>query len=176
MLLAISTASRCSELAFLNIDHMVHLPNGIRFNLAKHKKNKKGNCLPGTVFFPSIPSNPILCPVKCLDCYINRTSSHREKDQFLLRSFIKPFGKVTPTSISRWLTQIIILSGGPVLKKSHKGHSVRGVATSYGLDRGLSVNDIINAGDWKQDGVFFKYYYNPTSEGKLGKAILELNK
>ena len=174
MLLALSSASRCSELAHLDVNKMKYLPNGAKFQLVNHKKNKKAKCLPGEIFFPSIPAEPKLCPVSCLSTYIARTKSHRNKDSDLFRSFIKPFGKVTPTTVSRWLTQVIILAGGPVLKKKLKGHSVRGAATSVALDKGLSIKDIIKAGDWKQDSVFFKHYYHPSDIEKFGKTVLSV--
>ena len=130
--------------------------------------------LHANIFFPSISEETNLCPVRCLQAYMEKTKQHREKDSLLFRSIIKPYGRISPTTISRWLTQSIILAGGPVLRKKLKGHSVRGAATSLALDKGLSVKDIIRAGDWKQDSVFFKHYYHPTREEKFGKTVLSV--
>lgn len=173
MLLALSSASRCSELAYLDINYMFQLPNGIKFNLNVHKKNRNSAILPGVVFFPSNPEDKILCPVDCLKEYIDRTKLMRKNDSRLIRGIIKPHDKITPPTISRWLTKIIAMSGGPQLNpKTRIGHSVRGAATSKGRDSGLSTADILKAGEWKSESVFRKHYYQQNFTPAFGKSVL----
>ena len=50
MLLALASGGRCSELVHLDAQHMQRLPEGVSFQLTKHKKNQKSGVFPGTLF------------------------------------------------------------------------------------------------------------------------------
>ena len=175
MLLALSSASRCSELAYLETSNMKILPDGIKFTLTRHKKNRNSSIMPGLVFFPIYKNNSDLCPVECLKCYIQRTRHLRSKENRLFRGLIKPYAPISPATVSRYLTQVIVLSGGPHLKEHCRlGHSVRSLATSKGKNKGLSTADILRAGEWKHESVFSNHYYHQEFLPQFGNTVLGL--
>ena len=57
-----------------------------------------------------------LCVVNRLTEYIKRTESLRGDNTSLFISYLKPFGCVTTSTISRWLRNVMFLSGIDVTK------------------------------------------------------------
>lgn len=173
MLMSLSAASRCSEMAYLDLQHASFNPEGIEFLLTRHKKNQKNSTLPGKIFISKIELKSI-CPVLCLEEYINRTSDARNKgsSNLVFRSISHPEAGVTPRTISRWLTSCIQESGFKV--DNLIGHSVRSKSVSKANFKGMSTRDIIRAVGWKSNSCFFKYYLNPLPHQELGKKVLTL--
>ena len=111
--MALRSASRCSELAYLDTSSMKCLPDGIKFTLTRHK-NREPLHQAWACFFPIYKENPDLCTVQCLKCYIQKTKYLKTKENRLFRGLIKPFFDPTsPATISRNLTKAVDLSGGP---------------------------------------------------------------
>ena len=73
---------------------------------------EKGESPPSLKIY-AFPSDKALCVVAALDCYIERTSIWREKNQNsqLLFSFIKPHNAVAKSTVAGWVKQILIMSG-----------------------------------------------------------------
>ena len=80
MLMALASGSRCGDLASLDSKFMVWLPQGVRFLLQKHKKNRRSSFYPGKIDIPSNPDNMKLCPCACLRVYLARTKVLRESE------------------------------------------------------------------------------------------------
>ena len=175
MLLSLVSASRCSELSYLDVTNMTNLPDGIRFCLTKHKKNRSAAVMPGTLFFAKNTKMPNLCPVKCLQDYITRREiTGQSMAGTLIRSYIKPFGPVTSSTISRWLSMVIKMTCF-INQNNTIGHSVRGKAASKAMFFGLSSQEIMSVAEWKTNSVFQKFYYFPTAHGKFGRAVLNVD-
>ena len=87
----------------------------------KHSKHGKNNPL---MEFHEFEENLKLCPVKCLDEYINRTEQTRKdiNTLSLFISMVKPFHPVTSQPISRW-----ILASSGIDTKRFKAHAQKGV-------------------------------------------------
>ena len=77
-----------------------------------HKSWRKGESPPSLKIY-AFPSDKALCVVAALDCYIERSSIWREKNQTsqLLVSFIKPHNAVAKSTVAGWVKQILIMSG-----------------------------------------------------------------
>ena len=173
MLLALTSASRCGELSSLDVDHMTTLPDGVRFTLTKHRKNRRSSVMPGMLFFPAISDNPALCPCVCLKAYVDRTRPLRQKEHgVLFRSYIKPYEPVSSATISRWLTEVIKLSGTDLGLGSSLGHSVRGKSASKAKYLGLSTAQIMATAEWRSQSVFKHHYYHPQFNPNFGKLVL----
>lgn len=175
MLMSLSVASRCSELAYLDLSHAFPNPSGIEFLLTRHKKNRKHSALPGKLFVPKIELAGI-CPVQCLNHYIERTKDARSANassNLVFRSLSNPESGVTPKTISRWLTSCIQESGF-TSDNSTIGHSVRSKAVTKASLKGMSTQDIINAVGWKNDSCFHKFYFKPEQTTNLGSKVLTL--
>lgn len=172
MLLALSSSSRCSEIANINANGKRYIPGGIQFPLLKHKKNRKASVLPGTVFFPHIKDKK-LCPATCLEYYLSKTGSINRSDGALIRTTIKPHKAATSMTISRWLTEIICSSGQQFpTKYIRRGHTTRGQAATKAKKLGLTSEQILNAGEWKSENVFTKHYLFK-HQPEFGRTVLE---
>ena len=154
MLMALSNASRCSELCGLDIERMRFNETGVTFSLGRLTKTSK----PGqskSLFYPVLASDKEVCPVFTLKEYLKRTEDRKESKLFL--SYIRPYKPVLPCSLARWLKEILTEAG----YSDFKAHSSRGAAVSAAFVQGMSVTDIIKIADWSSDSMFKKYYHRP---------------
>ena len=106
-LLAITRPSRSADLSQLDISRMSVKENGVSFlpsTLAKQSRQGKPI---ENFFFPSFPQNPILCPVRTLLIYMDKTKHVRGNESKLFVSFIKPHSAVTSSTVARWLRSIL---------------------------------------------------------------------
>ena len=62
MLMALSNADRCSELASLDLRFRSHLREGVKFVIPGLTKTRRSGP-PKEVFYPSYPEDEKLCPV-----------------------------------------------------------------------------------------------------------------
>lgn len=69
LLLALTDASRCSELHALDLRFRVFKPEGVFFTLSSLTKKRKAGEAPRTLFFGAFPENAKLCVVQCLRHY-----------------------------------------------------------------------------------------------------------
>ena len=173
MLLALTASNRVSELSYLDCNHMTFLPDGICFQHTSHKKNIANNKNPGKSYFPYYQNNKKLCPCLCIKTYIERTNKIRnDEENPLFRSYIKPYNKVTPSTISRWITSCIKEAGYDVKPHQQMGHSARGKSASKAHIQGIPIIDILKAGDWKAKSTFANFYYKPDFNSAYGSKIL----
>ena len=155
MLFALTGSNRVSELSYLDVNNMRKLPDGIEFQLSKPKKNRKAKILPGIAFYPCHNENPNLCPIKCLEAYLERTKKLRQEDTIvnLFRGIVKPHKNVKPCLISRWITNTIKEAGFEVTRQV--GHSAGGKSASKAKMNKIALIDIMKAAEWKKS----KYIY-----------------
>ena len=109
----------------------------------------------------AFPSDKALCAIAALDCYIERSSIWREKNQTsqLLVSFIKPHNAVAKSTVAGWVKQILIMSG---------------INTDIFRPSGLSLSDILKRGSWSNKTTWEKFYNKPilTFEERFQKAVV----
>ena len=131
----------------------------IRFHKL-HKSWRKGESPPSLKLY-AFPSDKALCVVAALDCYIERSSIWREKNQTsqLLFSFIKPHNAVAKSTVAGWVKQILIMSG---------------INTDIFRPSGLSLSDILKRGSWSNKTTWEKFYNKPilTFEERFQKAVV----
>ena len=170
-LLALSAGTRCSELAHLDAQTMIQQPDGVTFHLTTHKKNTKSSKLPGSIFFPTLPSNIQICPVNTIDHYYNRTIDHRMNNgpDKLFRAMTAPHEGVTPKTISTWIKQCIKETGGGL----QRAHSVRAKAAEEASKAGLTTQQIMKAQGWRTESVYKDHYYKPAHNSEFGRATLQ---
>ena len=104
VLLALSNASRASEIHVLDIRYLNRNENGVTFTIAELTKTSQ----PGkkVVHYLPLKQEDRLCPVAALEEYLKRTSSVRSNDSSktqLLLSILKPFHPVSKSTIARWM-------------------------------------------------------------------------
>ena len=81
MLLAVTSASRASELQALNIKHMTNIGSQIKFSLNKPIKTTKQGNAPHTITFRKYESDDSLNVIACLETYLVRTSDWRLSEE-----------------------------------------------------------------------------------------------
>ena len=118
------------------------------------------------------------CVVTALRIYEDRSKAWRDvnKTQLLL-SFIKHHKEVSSSTISKWIKEVIKLSGINI--EIFKGHSSRSASSTGAGLSGASTNDILNMGSWSNEHTWQKFYNKPvitaaeSFQGKLfGKKTL----
>ena len=107
MLLALSGSKRQSDLRALDIRFKKHIPEVVTFQLATSTKTRSSkNSI--EFFFPPFTHNKKLCPVACLDSYIERSKAWRgvgNRPQPLFLSFQAPQKPVSSATIGRWFVK-----------------------------------------------------------------------
>ena len=117
----------------------------------------------------AFPSDKALCLVAALDCYVERSSFWREKNQTcqLLVSFIKPQNAGAKSIVAGWVKQTLIMSG--INTDILKPHSPCSASSSHARLSGLSLSDILKRGSWSNKTTWERFYNKPilTFEEKI---------
>ncbi|KAL1278908.1 hypothetical protein QQF64_025581 [Cirrhinus molitorella] len=123
------------------------------------------------------PNLSLLCPVRALSIYLERTESFRRSSQLFVCFGGQQKGKaVSKQRISHWIVDAIRLAyqatGVPCPLGVH-AHSTRGVAASVALANGISLTDICRAAGWATPNTFARFYnlrVEPVSSGVLNAS------
>lgn len=193
LLLALTTAKRVSELQALSIHpSCLQLAPGLtkarlRPNPAFVPKVLETSYRCSTVELLAFHPPPFsseteqrlntLCPVRALGTYLDRTAGFRKSDQLFV-SWASPH-KGRPLSrqrLAHWIVEAIALAyscKGSQAPPGLRAHSTRGVATSWALFRGVSVQDICAAASWATPHTFVRFYRLDVAQSSLAQAVLD---
>ena len=156
MLLVLTSAARAHEICFLDSKYLVKHSSGYTFHFGRPTKTSNRNRIkPPMKFYPYEPDLN-LCVCHHIDLYMKRTLSWRKGDSQLLVSFINPHKPVKIATISRWIMEVLSLSG--IDTNTFKGHSTRSASTSKALSEGVPLKEIIKRGCWSTSTTFEKTY------------------
>ena len=115
-------------------------------------------------FTHGLEEGSLLCPVRALSIYLQRTKGLAGRSSSLLVSPRCPSRAISKNALSFFLCEVIQDSGavlpsaGPVW-----AHSIRGVATSVSFLRNWAVSKVLEAATWKSNSVFASFYINDFS-------------
>jgi hypothetical protein len=159
---------RSSELKLLDLRYMRILPEGVEFKLPGLTKTSS---VVTSVFFAKYVECENLCVLRCLQCYIARTSLFRPvmgptTPNQLLISFHIPHRPVKSCSIARWIRSILGSAG--IDTAVFKGHSTKARAG------GVSLEEVIKMADWSGTSTFTRFYYRPAFDGVYARTVLSL--
>ena len=172
-LLALASGRRRSELHAFSVSDSC-----LRFNrdfssvtlltdpsfLAKNQIPDRGA---DPVIIPALPSecsSRLLCPVRILRIYLDRTRTIRTSNNSRLFIPIKKgISDLSVKTISTWICQTIFLayksSGNDLLNSFNiRAHDVRAVSSSWALFNSASLNDVLAAGFWRNENSFISHY------------------
>ncbi|KAL9957098.1 hypothetical protein ACROYT_G038697 [Oculina patagonica] len=158
ILLALSSAGRCSDLRALDVRYMSIKDSSIVFELAQLTKSRKKGQNPIKQTFEKFEDDPLLCVFSTITCYLERSKGWRadsNKHQLLL-SYVKPHKGVVPCTIAGWLVQLMNLAG--IDTSEFRAHSVRGASTSKAKAKGLSCKEIMEIAKWRKESTFRRHY------------------
>ncbi|XP_052438415.1 uncharacterized protein LOC127977534 [Carassius gibelio] len=108
------------------------------------------------------PALALLCPVRALRCYVDRTQSFRTSDQlFVCYGGRQKGNAVSKQRMAHWIVDAITLAyqaQDVPCPFRLRAHSTRSVASSWALARGASLTDICRAAGWATPNTFARFY------------------
>ncbi len=108
------------------------------------------------------PALALLCPVRALRQYTDRTQSFRTSEQLFVCYGGQQKGKaVSKQRMAHWIVDAITLAyeaQGVPCPLRLRAHSTRGVASSWALAPGASLADICRAAGWATPNTFARFY------------------
>ena len=177
-LLALSSSDRGQTLHVLNIEDTDIVENSVVFVINKKLKTTQKVLKPKLVKCIAT-EDPSLNVCNYIIYYLNKTFAFRAAavaagnpkptQLFLSWATKKP---VTKATISRWLKEVLRLAG----VDSYGAHLFRGAGLSKAFSKGISITDILKAGDWTNARTFERFYNKPTTSQSVGRAILSRDK
>jgi hypothetical protein len=165
VLMALVSAQRVQTLHLLDLSC---LTKGTEYKFSfgtPLKQSRPGKAAPQVAFAP-YPPDRRLCVIKVLKEYIVRTESLRKAETKLFISYIKPHGRVSKATISRWIRSGLTRAGIDV--SMYKSHSTRMASTSKASAVGIPVETIMAAAGWSSAGTFAKFYHKPVKTFQEG--------
>ena len=158
MLLALTTASRASDIQAFDLEYMVDKGDVIEFMLPTLTKGRRQGQSFLTVEVHQFPHNDALDVVQCVRAYILRTQHWRtsKAQHKLMLGTIALHKAVATSTISNWLKRIMEAAG--VDTQIFKPHSTRSASTTQALKSGVSVQDILKMANWQNANTFHRFY------------------
>ncbi len=108
------------------------------------------------------PALALLCPVRALRQYVDRTQSFRTSEQlFVCYGGQQKGNAVSKQRMAHWIVDAITLAyeaQGVPCPLRLRAHSTRGVALSWVLAHGASLADICRAAGWATPNTFARFY------------------
>ena len=172
MLMALTNADRCSDLAALDLSFHSFQDGGVKFTIPGLTKTRRDGP-PIEAFYPEFPIDPKLCPVQTLICYEARSRGFRTVEDTGNPLFIatrKPHRPVKPSTIGHWLKSVMTQAG--INTQQFAAHSTRGAATSKAKSVGVSTKDILKAANWSSSSTFTRFYHRPVQDSEFGRHVL----
>ncbi|KAL1270896.1 hypothetical protein QQF64_029912 [Cirrhinus molitorella] len=127
------------------------------------------------------PALELLCPVRALHVYVDRTRSFRRSEQlFVCFGGQQKGNAVSKQRLAHWVADAITLAyeaQGEPCPLGVRAHSTRSVASSYALAHGASLADICRAAGWATPNTFARFYnlrVEPVSSRVLVVPMVEL--
>ncbi|KAM4696264.1 integrase/recombinase xerD homolog [Rhinophrynus dorsalis] len=155
MLLCLVSFKRVSDVKALDILSRSFTSQGVQFRVSRRTKTSIQ-----TVSYPSFPTHPQLCVVRCLQEYELRTAIlRRPACPQLLISFRSPHLPVSAATLARWVRWVMQLAGIDV--SLFGAHSTRGAMASMAVRAGGRLEDILRAADWSKESTFKNFYCKP---------------
>ena len=174
MLMAITGACRGSELKALDPTLMSDKGDSIVFHIAHLTKTKRQSKPHHSVTFERCEDDSLLDVIQAIQAYLTRTKDWRQsfdqKHQLLLAT-VEPHQPVVSSTIAHWLTAVMRLAGVDV--SVYKAHSTRAASTSKAKAEGLSVDQIVQRGNWSKVHTFKRFYDKDIPDRSFTKAVLK---
>ena len=163
---------RPSDLALLDINHMVKSSGKYTFQpVFGAKTARTSHPFAPVLELQRAPGEPELCPYGNVKEYLKRNSTEERKPRgtrLLVTRLKGPAKNATPQMIGQWLGETVQLSG-----QGRNGTSVRSAAASTAYAKGVSIEKIMEAGDWALSKTPYRHYIKNLSAEASKKLILQ---
>lgn len=117
-----------------------------------------------------------LCPVRALRIYTERTLSLRKTEQLFVCFGAQALGRaLTKQRLAHWLVEALSLayeSAGQQPPEGLRAHSTRGVAASWAIWKGASVEDVCQSASWASGNTFARFYKLDVTSTPVACSVL----
>ena len=117
-----------------------------------------------------------LCPVRALRMYLDKTEVVRKTTQLFVSWDPKTVGQpISKVRLSQWIVEAIeraYSSRDLVPPVGLRAHSTRGMAASWALCRGVSIQDVCSAASWASSSTFATFYRLDVTAAPVAHAVL----
>jgi hypothetical protein len=160
MLLMLAQPTRVAEVTYIVVPSIKCGPESASYCYSRPLKNQHSGALKSLVL--KARDDPSICVVRCLETYLEVTEGFRvspEQQAKLMLSVRRPFKPVTPSTLSRWVVQVLTLAG--VDTSVYKTHSTRSAVTAAARAQGSSLKQILASAFWRSKSTYRRYYRKP---------------
>ena len=168
-LVALSSSDRGQTIHKMDINKMHLGENSLTFVISNRLKNTRRVLKPKIIKCPATP-DPALSVIAHVKHYMEVTSSFRRPEDsqlFLSWATKKP---VSCPTLARWLKSVLQAAG--IDTGVFSAHSYRGASLSSAYAKGVSLTEIVRAGDWSSADTFLTHYFGHSVDTPVGQIIL----
>ena len=113
----------------------------------------------------------LLCPVRAVKVYLDRTASHRPRCERLFVTAGRSKKEIAKTTVSFWLWKTISrayeLSGTALPVPAPRARETRGIAPSILFRKNFAVDQVLKAGTWRRHTTFTRHYLRDIAHKSL---------
>ena len=113
----------------------------------------------------------LLCPVRAVRVYLDRTASHRPRCERLFVTAGRSKKEIAKTTVSFWLRKTIScayeLSGTALPVPAPRARETRGIAPSLLFKKNFDVDQVLKAGMWRRHSTFTRHYLRDIAHKSL---------
>ena len=113
----------------------------------------------------------LLCPVRAVKVYLDRTASHRLRCERLFVTAGRSKKEISKTTVSFWLRKTISrayeLSGTALPVPAPRARETRGIAPSILFRKNFAVDQVLKAGTWRRHTTFTCHYLRDIAHKSL---------
>ena len=105
----------------------------------------------------------LLCPVRAVKVYLDRTAPHRPRCERLFVTAGRSKKEISKTTVSFWLRKTI----SRAYELSGTALPVRGIAPSILFRKNFAVDQVLKAGTWRRHTTFTRHYLRDIAHKSL---------
>ena len=113
----------------------------------------------------------LLCPVRAVNVYLDRTAPHRPRCERLFVTAGRSKKEISKTTVSFWLRKTISrayeLSGTALPVPAPRARETRGIAPSILFRKNFAVDQVLKAGTWRRHATFTRHYLRDIAHKSL---------
>ena len=113
----------------------------------------------------------LLCPVRAVKVYLDRTASHRPRCERLFVTAGRSKKEIAKTTVSFWLRKTIsrayVLSGTALPVPAPRAREARGITPSILFRKNFAVDQVLKAGTWRRHTTFTGHYLRDIAHKSL---------
>ena len=113
----------------------------------------------------------LLCPVRAVKVYLDRTAPHRPRCERLFVTAGRSKKEISKTTVTFWLRKTISrayeLSGTALPVPAPRARETRGIAPSILFRKNFAVDQVLKAGTWRRHTTFTRHYLRDIAHKSL---------